>query len=393
MNNSLRYARHAAAPMILAATLALGGCGRGQEPAAQAESAPVPVSSVEVKAEALQLISELPGRIEPLRVAEVRARVAGIVLSRDFTEGADVKAGQVLFRIDPAPFRAALARAQGELARADAALHDARVVVGRYEPLVGIEAVSQQEYDTAVTTLRSAEAARRSASADVDTAQLNLDYATVRAPISGRIGRALVTEGALVGQNETTALATIQQIDRVYADFKQPVASVLRMKEALTKGELLQDKDGGARISLTVEGSERPREGRLLFSDISVDRQTGQVSLRGQFDNPDGVLLPGMYVRVRTQHGISRSAVSVPQRAVHQAADASPQVLVIDGEGRAQARAVRTGEMTGAHWQILDGLKPGERVIVSGKASPGMAVRETEARPADVALAAGESGN
>lgn len=390
MNNSLRRARHRFAPAILAATLALGGCGDADEPAAGTESAPVPVRSIEVKARAFHLSSELPGRIEALRVAEVRARVAGIVLSRDFTEGADVKAGQVLFRIDPAPFRAALARAQGELARADAALHDARVVVGRYEPLVGIEAVSQQEYDTAVTTLRTAEAARHSASADVETAQLNLDYATVRAPISGRIGRALVTEGALVGQNESTALATIQQIDRVYADFRQPVATVLRMKEALASGELLQDREGGARISLTVEGSERRREGRLLFADISVDRQTGQVLLRGQFDNTDGTLLPGMYVRVRTQHGISRSAVSVPQRAVHLAADASPQVLVIDGEGRAQARTVRTGEMMGADWQILEGLKPGERVIVSGKATPGMAVREAGARPDDVALRTAE---
>ena len=240
--------------------------------------------------------SSLPGRVEPMRVAEVRARVAGIVLSRNFEEGADVKAGDVLFRIDPAPFKAALSRAQGEVAKADAALSDAQAVLRRYTPLVKIEAVSQQDFDAASAAVKSAQAARRSAQADVETAQLNLDYATVKAPISGRIGRAQVTEGALVGQNEATVMAKIQQLDPIYVDFTQPVADMLRMREAMQTGELGQEE--GADISISIDGADRTRSGRLLFSDIAVDRGTGQVSLRGEFANPDVLLLPGMYVRV-----------------------------------------------------------------------------------------------
>lgn len=354
--------------MIAAAALATG-CDRqqdpGQGPAAQA------VEAIAVRVQPLALSSELPGRIEPVRVAEVRARVAGIVLSRHFAEGADVEAGQVLFRIDPAPFKAALSRAQGELAKAEAALFDARAVVKRYEPLVEIEAVSRQHFDAAQAALKSAQAARQSALAEVETARLSLGYATVTAPISGRIGRALVTEGALVGQGEATPLATIQQLDPVYADFKQPVADLLRLRAALAAGRLTQDGDTSAPISVSVDGTDERREGRLLFSDITVDRGTGQVSLRGEIPNHDGLLLPGMYVRVHVGQGIDPQAILVPQRAVRRGADGKAQVQVLDPDDVVQLRPVRTGAMHGSDWHIVEGLQSGERVIVAGTANPG----------------------
>jgi len=373
-----RVARYALAGLALA----LAGCGQDAGPP-QAGEAPA-VQTVTVRPEPYTLSTELPGRIEPVRVAEVRARVAGIVLKRNFEEGADVKAGDVLFQIDPAPFRAALSRAQGQLAQAEATLFDAQAVVRRNQPLVKIEAVSRQEFDAATARLKSAQAARQSARADVETAQLNLDYATVTAPISGRIGRALVTEGALVGQNEATPLATIQQLDPVYADFRQPIADVLRMREALAAGRLAQDADKRARIAITVDGTDKTRAGHLLFSDITVDRSTGQVALRGVFDNADGLLLPGMYVRVYTQQGTDPKALLVPQRAVQRNTDGGAQVLVVDGDSKAQVREVVTGTMQGARWHIVSGLADGDRVIVGGAARAGEPVQvaaQPEAAP------------
>lgn len=359
---------------ILFAVFLQAGCGR------QEVSREPPLAEVEtltVQPRLFTLTSELPGRIEPVRVAEVRARVAGIVLSRHFQEGSDVKAGQLLFQIDPAPFKATLARAQGELAKAEAALAEARSVVRRYEPLVSIEAVSQLDFDTAQATQKSAQAACQVAAADVEMAKLNLAYATVTAPISGRIGRALVTEGALVGQNEATPLAIIQQLTPIYADFRQPVADMLRLREALATGRLAGTKDKGALISLSIEGSQQKREGRLMFSDITVDRSTGQVSLRGLFDNADALLLPGMYVRVTVNQGDDSQAILVPQRAVQRSSDGKAQVLVVDQGDVAQLRPVRTGEMHGGEWHILEGLNPGERVIVGGAAQAGSKVRAT----------------
>jgi len=374
-------------PVVAVLAAVLAGCGGDDMAAGQAE--PRAVQVVAVQPQRYDLASSLPGRVEPMRVAEVRARVAGIVLSRNFEEGADVKAGDVLFRIDPAPFKAALSRAQGELAKADAALSDAQAVLRRYTPLVKIEAVSQQDFDAASAAVKSAQAARRSAQADVETAQLNLDYATVKAPISGRIGRAQVTEGALVGQNEATVMAKIQQLDPIYVDFTQPVADMLRMREAMQTGELGQEE--GADISISIDGADRTRSGRLLFSDIAVDRGTGQVSLRGEFANPDVLLLPGMYVRVQTRQGVDPQAILVPQRAVTRSTDGKPQVLLV-GEGDVvQTRLVRTGTMRGADWHILEGLSAGDRVIVGGvnAAVPGQKVSVTPAQQAKVAAVPG----
>ncbi|AOI33023.1 TPA: efflux RND transporter periplasmic adaptor subunit [Pseudomonas aeruginosa] len=348
---------------LVAVVLLVSGCGDKQGDANA--QAPVPVEAVAAQPQPFTLTAELPGRIEPVRVAEVRARVAGIVLRRTFEEGANVKAGDVLFQIDPAPFKAALSRARGDLAKAEAALVEARSVVRRYEPLVQIEAVSRQDFDAAQATLRGAEASRQSAAAEVETAQLNLDYATVRAPISGRIGRALVTEGALVGQNEATPLATIQQLDPIYADFKQPVNDLVRLRKSLADGKLKQAEASSLPISITVEGSGDQRTGQLLFSDVTVDRDTGQVSLRGRFANTDGLLLPGMYVRVHIDQGVDPQAILVPQRAVKRNTDGKAYVLVADAQDTVQTRTVQTGAMRGSQWQIVGGLQPGERVIVS----------------------------
>ncbi len=371
---------------VAAAAVLLAGCGGEAGPTAAAE--PRAVQAVAVQPQRYTLASSLPGRVEPVRVPEVRARVAGIVLSREFEEGADVKAADVLFRIDPAPFKAALSRAEGDLAKSEAALSEAQAVVRRYTPLVKIEAVSQQDFDTATAALKSAQAARRSAQADVETARLNLDYATVKAPISGRIGRAQVTEGALVGQNEATVMAKVQQLDPIYVDFTQPVADMLRTRTAMQTGELGQEE--GAAISISIDGTDRSRNGRLLFSDIAVDRGTGQVSLRGEFANPDVLLLPGMYVRVQTRQGVDPDAILVPQRAVVRSTDGKPQVLVAGPDDVVETRAVRTGTMRGADWHIVEGLAAGDRVIVGGvsAAVPGQKVSVTLVPQADKVAAA-----
>ncbi|WP_440061402.1 efflux RND transporter periplasmic adaptor subunit [Pseudomonas syringae] len=348
--------------IALLAALGLAGCEQKPQQDHAASAAPKEVEAVAVKAESFTVVDELPGRIEPVRVAQVRARVAGIVLTRNFEEGADVKAGAVLFQIDPAPFKAALSKAQGDLARTEATLFETQATVKRYESLVEIEAVSRQTFDTARSALQNATAAKKSAQADVETARLDLGYATVRAPISGRIGRAMVTEGALVGQGETTLLATIQQLDPVYADFTQPVADALQMRAAIQEGRL--PKGGEDALSLSVDGTDYQSSGTLLFTDVAVDRTTGQVSLRARFANPKGVLLPGMYVRVRTPQRVDANAILVPQRAVQRSSDGAARVLVIAQDGTAEARPVKTGAMQDSRWQITEGLKEGEQVII-----------------------------
>ncbi|MFK3789023.1 MexC family multidrug efflux RND transporter periplasmic adaptor subunit [Pseudomonas piscis] len=363
----------------LAVVIALAGCGPSGEQQSAAEMV-LPVDVFAVKPETLALTSELPGRIEPVRVAEVRARVAGIVLKKRFEEGADVKAGDLLFQIDPAPLKAAVSRAEGDLARAQAGMKEAQARVKRYEPLVKIEAVSQQDYDKATADLHSAQAATRSAQADLETARLNLGYASVAAPISGRVGRALVTEGALVGQGEATLMARIQQLDPIYADFTQTAADALRLREALKTGSLAAG-DSKA-LTLRVEGTPYERQGSLQFTDVAVDPGTGQITLRGKFPNPDGVLLPGMYVRVKTPQGTDNQAILVPQRAVKRGNDGSSHVMVVGADERAEARAVTTGTMQGSRWQIIEGLKAGDQVIVGGLAAvqPGVKVTPKQAQ-------------
>lgn len=345
-------------------TVSLAGCDKPAQ--SWGEAPPREVEVLTVQAEPFTVIAELPGRIEPVRVAEVRARVAGIVLTRTFEEGTDVKAGDVLFQIDPAPFKAALSRAQGQLAQTEAQLFQAQATVRRYEPLVKIDAVSQQDFDVAKAALQTAQALKQSAQADVQTARLDLGYSTVRAPIAGRIGRAQVTEGALVGQGESTLLARVQQLDPVYADFTQSAADALRLRAAIAEGKV--SGDGEKTLSLSVDGTAIESRGTLLFTDVSVDRSTGQIALRGRFDNPQGVLLPGMYVRVRTPQGNS-DAILVPQRAVQRSSDGQASVMVLGAENSVEARPVSTGVMQGARWQISEGLQAGDTVIISSLAA------------------------
>ncbi|WP_413974922.1 efflux RND transporter periplasmic adaptor subunit [Stenotrophomonas acidaminiphila] len=358
--------------------LLLSACGGNTANESQAGTnvPPVEVEALTVAPRAHTVLLDLPGRIAPVRVAEVRARAAGIVQKRHFTEGATVKPGDLLFTIEPAPFEAVLARSQAALARTEAQVKQAESQARRYAPLVKADAVSQQEYDDAVAAVETARADQVSAEAEVKTARLNLAYTTVRAPIGGRIGRSLVSEGSLVGQGESTPMALIQQIDTVYADFTQPAAAVLRLREALTEGKLSASNGKEPAVSIRVDGTSYTAKGRLLFSDVAVDPGTGQVTLRGVFPNPKGVLLPGMYVRVSTEQGVDQQALFVPQRAVQRGPDGKATVIVVSAERKAQERQVETGAMQGAEWQITSGLEAGDQVIVQGadKIAPGTAV-------------------
>ena len=354
-------------PLALVALLALSlaGCSPSAE---QDEQQPTPQVRVEtLQLQPLAISTELSGRILAPRTAEVRARVAGVVLKRVYREGSDVKQGDVLFLIDPAPFKADHDSARATLAKAEATLYQARLQEQRYRQLVDDKAVSRQEYDNARAAFLQADAAVAEAKAALERARLNLGYATVTAPISGRIGRALVTEGALVGQNETTPLATIQQLDPIHADVTQSTRELNALRRALRAGELQQAGDGQARATLIQDdGSAYPLPGKLLFSDISVDPSTNQITLRSEFPNPDLDLLPGSYVRVRLEQAVQPKGLSVPQRAILRDSAGVPKVLVVDAQSRISERQVVLGNAQGDRWLVSEGLAPGERVVVEG---------------------------
>lgn len=346
-------------------SLSLAGCGDSAE---QDEKAPTPQVRVEtLQLQPLAISSELSGRILAPRTAEVRARVEGVVLKRVYREGSDVKQGDVLFLIDPAPFKADHDSARATLAKAEATLYQARLQEQRYRELVDDKAVSRQEYDNAKASFLQADAEVAAAKAALERTRLNLGYATVTAPISGRIGRALVTEGALVGQNETTPLATIQQLDPIHADVTQSTRELNALRRALRAGELQQVGDGQARATLIQDdGSAYPLPGKLLFSDISVDPTTNQITLRSEFPNPDLDLLPGSYVRVRLEQAVQPKGLSVPQRAILRDSAGVPKVLVVDQQARVSDRQVALGSAQGDRWVVSEGLAPGERVVVEG---------------------------
>ncbi|WP_144173458.1 efflux RND transporter periplasmic adaptor subunit [Pseudomonas sp. Kh13] len=354
-------------PLALLAflSLSLAGCDDSAE---QDEQAPTPQVRVEtLQLQPLAISSELSGRILAPRTAEVRARVAGVVLKRAYREGSDVKQGDVLFLIDPAPFKADHDSARATLAKAEATLYQARLQEQRYRELVEDKAVSRQEYDNAKASYLQADAEVAEAKAALERARLNLGYATVTAPISGRIGRAQVTEGALVGQNETTPLATIQQLDPIHADVTQSTRELNALRRALRAGELQQVGDGQARATLIQDdGSTYPLPGKLLFSDISVDPSTNQITLRSEFPNPDLDLLPGSYVRVRLEQAVQPKGLSVPQRAILRDSAGVPKVLVVDPQARVSDRQVVLGSAQGDRWIVSEGLAPGERVVVEG---------------------------
>jgi membrane fusion protein (multidrug efflux system) len=365
--------RHRALPALCLALLVgagLSGCGKAEPPATGPGGAggppPAEVGVVTVSPGDVGLITELPGRLEASRVAEVRARAAGILQERVFREGSDVKAGQLLFRIDAAPYAAALQSAQANLVRAQANASNATAVVDRFQPLVAANAISQQEFTNAQAAQKVTQADVAVAQAAVQTARINLGYASVTAPISGRIGRALVSEGALVGQGQATALATILQVNPLFVDFTQSAAEVLRLQRALEAGQLkgVGAKAASVRVVLD-DGSELDQPGKLLFSELTVDPATSQITLRAEVPNPGGRLLPGLYVRVRLEQAMARDAITLPQQAVTRSAQGDT-VMVVSAEGKVAPRPVKVGGQQNGRWIVLDGLKAGEQVMVDG---------------------------
>ena len=337
-------------------------------PAPGGGAPPPPEVGVVVAApRAVGLTTELPGRLEASRVAQVRARAAGIVQKRLFVEGSDVKAGQALFQIDSAPYQAAAASAKASLSRAQANLTQAAAQAERYQPLLQANAISKQEFVNAVAAQKQAEADVASARAAQQVAQINLGYASVSSPIAGRIGRSLVTEGALVGQGEATPLAVVQQVNPMYVNFTQSTTEVLRLRKALDSGKLAR-APGAQAASVRVvleDGSEYAHAGKLLFSDLTVDATSGQITLRAELPNPNGLLLPGMYVRVRIEQAQVSEGIVLPQQAVTRTGQGD-SVMVVGADGKVSPRPVKVGAAQGGQWVVLEGLKTGEQVMVDG---------------------------
>jgi membrane fusion protein (multidrug efflux system) len=375
MSSLPRLTRLSAALFLI---YAIAGCGAKSDQAA----APPPqeVAVITVQPGLLGVTNELPGRMESIRVAEVRARVPGIVLKRVFREGSDVKAGAPLFQIDPAQLQATYNSNDAAVARAEATLAQAELKAKRYKPLVETNAVSKQEYDDVVATEKQAIADLASAKAARENARLSLGYANVTSPISGRVGRALVTEGALVGQGDVTPLAIVQQIDPIYVNMTQSANEVLKLKRSMDEGKLKSAGKGAAKVTLvTDDGQEYGRPGKLLFSDLTVDESSGSVTLRAEIPNPDGLLLPGMYVRARIEQAVDENAITVPQQAVLRTPGGSA-VMVVGADGKVASRPVQTGNSSGTAWVITDGLKEGDQVIVEGlqKVQPGATVKPVQ---------------
>jgi membrane fusion protein, multidrug efflux system len=389
----IRIAKKAPAVLwLLALSAVIAGCGKsgGNAPAAGAKPPPAQVGVVTVAQGDVGLVTELPGRLEASRVAQVRARAAGILQKRLFREGSDVKAGQALFTIDSAPYAAAVASARAGQARAEANVAQATSLVDRYKPLVEANAISKQDYANAVAAQKQAQADVAVGKANVQTASINLGYAAVTAPISGRIGRALVTEGALVGQGEATQLAVIQQINPLYVNFTQSASETMKLRAAMESGQLKRASGAdAASVRIVLEdGTEYASPGRLLFSDLTVDATTGQVTLRAEVPNPGNLLLPGLYVRVRLEQAQATNAITLPQQAVARSAQGDT-VMVVAPDGTVSPRTIKIGSAKGTQWVVLDGLKTGEQVMVDGfqKLQGGAPVTAVPWQPAGAASA------
>ncbi|WP_446028334.1 efflux RND transporter periplasmic adaptor subunit [Lelliottia amnigena] len=354
---------------FVCATL-LTGCDGSDNPKQSAQAPQVTVYVV--KSAPLAVTTELPGRTDAFRVAEVRPQVSGIVLRRNFTEGSDVSAGDSLYQIDPATYKAAYDSAKGEMAKAEAAANIAHLTVKRYEPLVGTQYISRQEYDQAVANARQADASVIAAQASVETARINLAYTKVSSPINGRIGKSSVTEGALVTNGQASALATVQQLDPIYVDVTQSSNDFMHLKQSN-----LQKNNATSSVQLLMEnGQPYPLKGTLQFSDVTVDESTGSITLRAVFPNPQHSLLPGMFVRARIDEGIQPDAILVPQQGVTRTPRGDATVLVVNDKDQVELRNVIAPQAIGERWLITEGLKDGDRVVVSGlqKIHPGATV-------------------
>ena len=387
-------------PLLLVAAMAvLSSCSRTQAP----PPAPVPeVATVTVARQPVLLTIELPGRTSPYRIAEIRPQVNGLIQKRLFTEGSDVKAGQELYQIDPAPFQAALDNAKAALGRAEANLPAIQVRVSRYKEALSDKAVSQQDFDDASASLKQAEADIKYYQAMVETARINLNYAHVVSPISGRIGTSTVTDGAIVTAYQPVALATIQQLDPIYVDVPQSATELLRLKRRLEAGQIKHDGTNGNKVRLILsDGSNYTLEGTLQFQDISVDPTTGSVILRMVFPNPNGMLLPGMFVRGVVQEGLDEQAILIPQQTVARDSKGNPVALIVGSAGKVEQRQLTLDRAIGDQWLVTSGLAPGDRLIAEGmqKVRPGAAVKEvpfadarkSEAKPGPAAQPASKA--
>lgn len=364
--------------LMLSGSLALTGCDDKQDPQGGQQMPEVGV--VTLKTEPLQITTELPGRTVAYRIAEVRPQVSGIILKRNFVEGSDIEAGVSLYQIDPATYQATYDSAKGDLAKAQAAANIAELTVKRYQKLLGTQYISKQEYDQALADAQQATAAVVAAKAAVETARINLAYTKVTSPISGRIGKSSVTEGALVQNGQASALATVQQLDPIYVDVTQSSNDFLRLKQELANGSLKQE-NGKAKVDLvTSDGIKFPQSGTLEFSDVTVDQTTGSITLRAIFPNPDHTLLPGMFVRARLQEGTKPTALLVPQQGVTRTPRGDATVLVVGADNKVETRQIVASQAIGDKWLVTDGLKAGDRVVVSGlqKVRPGAQVKVQE---------------
>jgi membrane fusion protein, multidrug efflux system len=353
--------------MLAAMAPLLAGCDEPSSASAAAQPSEPHVSIVAVKPQPRAIVRELPGRIAPTRVSEVRPRVSGIVIKRMFSQGSEVKAGDPLYQIDPRPFEVEVQSSDAALARAKAVLEQASQHARRIATLTAQRTAPEAENEKAIAAERQAAADVEGRKADVARAKLNLDYATIRAPIDGVVGAALVSEGALVVQNETAGLATIQQLDPVYADFTQSVGELIQLRHAFESGDLDRIAPDALKVRLILDdGAVYPTAGKLLFSEAKVDAHTGQVTLRGEFSNPKRDLLPGMYVRVRIEQGIDTDAIAVPQQAIQRNSGGGSEVFVVKDDNRVAAQAVRTGSLQDGQWFVSEGLKAGDKVVVEG---------------------------
>ncbi|WP_241088661.1 efflux RND transporter periplasmic adaptor subunit [Pseudomonas viridiflava] len=368
----------------------LTGCGK--PPGGPPPSPGTPeVGVLSVQAQRVVFSTELPGRTAPFMIAEIRPQVSGIVQKRSFTEGSTVKAGQVLYLIDPATYRATYNSDLAALAKAEASLTSVRLKNERYKELAALDAVSRQDYDDAVSSLGESRADVASAKANVESSRINLAYTQVNAPITGRIGKSGITPGALVTANQTSTMATIQQLDPIYVDVTQPSAALLRLKKSLSNGEIQKSGATAAKVRLKLEdGSLYPLEGTLEFSDVTVDQDTGAITLRAVFPNPNADLLPGMYVRAVLEEGFKEQGLLVPQQAVSRDSTGKPMAYVVGKDNTLERRELTTDRAIGDQWLISSGLHVGDQLVVDGqqRASAGVKVKTVPWTPQSVAAVA-----
>lgn len=392
LQQNQRHTRLFTAPLLtlLVSSALLSGCSEGGNTAAAAPPA-AKVGVVTLQPQTVTLSRELPGRVQATQIAQIRPQVSGIVLSRQFTEGGQVQAGDTLYQIDPAPFEAALQSAKAAKARANANVASASAKASRYRELLKSKAVSQQEYDEAQAAALSAQADLLTAQAQINTAQINLNYSKVSSPISGQIGKSTVTPGALVTSGQAEVLATVTSLDPIYVDMTQSSSELLALKQALNNGQLGKAATA-AQVSLQLEdGSRYPHQGTLQFAEVTVNPDTGSVTLRASFPNPDRLLLPGMYVRAVVNEGEQANAILAPQRGVTRNAKGQATAMVVGADGKVEPRLLNTSRTVGANWLINDGLQAGDQLIIEGlqKIRPGAPV---EAIPAETYAASTATG-